>query len=204
MGRQIVVWASCAISFMYIILIGCGGGKIADRDMAIAAGKIVDSYSGELKDELYQAIADSGVVWAVRVCAEKGPELANQYSTIPGITVRRVSMKHRNTQNAPDEFETAGLATIEDRPANAGDIYFRWSDDNKTFRFMKAIRIKATCLNCHGDKSKFSDDLKAVLDEKYPNDMAVDFKLDDYRGAYSVLIDWPEGKAAVDSIMKSM
>jgi len=203
MGRVFLFWVFCAIGIVINAIMGCGGDRIADSDMAIASGKIIDDFSRELKDELYKAIDDSGVVWAIRICAEKGPEISSRYSSIPGLTVRRVSTRYRNPGNIPDDFEREALEILESRPANAGDDYYRWIDvdGHKTFRFLKAIKIKATCLNCHGDKDKFSDELKIILGEKYPDDKAYGFTLDEYRGAFSVKIDWPEGRAAVDSIL---
>jgi len=203
MSKLIQIWASCAIGIILIAFIGCGGKKVADSDLSRAAGKVVDNFSNELRNELYTAIEDSGVVWAVRICSEKGPLLSARYSSIPGWSVRRVSIRFRNPENAPDDFEREVLQILENRPANAGDEYFRWTEEGgkKTFRFLKAIKVKATCLNCHGPRDKFSADLRKVLDEKYPNDQAYDFGIDDYRGAYSVKITWPDGKVALDSIM---
>ena len=119
---------------------------------------------------------------------------------MPGWTVKRVSAKYRNPADKPDDFEQEVMQMLASRPAAGGDEYFRWTDDNgkSSFRYMQAIRVKATCLNCHGDRDKFSDDLKKVLDEKYPDDHAYGFSIDDYRGAYSVKIDWQQGQQSMN------
>jgi hypothetical protein len=205
MRRLTIMLVSGGIGLIIFVFSGCGG-KIADADMAAAARSMVGQYAEELKTELYAALEDSGTVWAVRICSERAPEISAHYSSIPGWTLKRVSARYRNPQNAPDEFESESLEILENRPATSGDEYYRWEEEggHKSFRFMKAIKVKATCLNCHGDKEKFSDELKQVLEEKYPDDNAFGFSIDDYRGALSVKIDWPEGKAALDSMMASM
>lgn len=197
------ICASCVISIVFASFMGCGGKKASETDLSMVSRNIITDFSGELKDELYAAIQDSGLVYAVSICAERGPEIAARYSSMPGWTVRRVSSKYRNPADKPDDFEQEVLSMLESRPAAAGDEYFRWTNENgkESFRYMQAIRVKATCLNCHGDREKFSDELKQVLDEKYPDDHAYGFSIDDYRGAFSVKIDWPEGRAAFDSLM---
>lgn len=206
MRKIALILASCAVGIMILYAIGCGGKKVEDSELALAARNVVDNYALELKDALYTAIEDSGVVWAVRICSEKAPEIAARYSSMPGWTVKRVSEKYRNPADAPDDFEKEALGILESRPANAGDEYYRWVDESgqRSFRFMKAIKVKATCLNCHGPRDRFDPELVKILDEKYPDDQAYDFAIDDYRGAFSVKIDWPEGKAAFDSMTTSM
>ena len=206
MRRLLGVQASFAIGIMILLFMGCGGGKVADSDLAAMSKRMVENFSQELKSELYAAIEDSGVVWAVRVCAERAPEISARYSSIPGWSVRRVSERYRNPANAPDNFEMEALVKLENRPATAGDEFYQWTEEDgkKTFRFVRAIRFKTTCKNCHGNKEEFSDELKKIIEERYPDDMAHSFSLDNIRGIFSVKVDWPEGRAAFDSIMTAM
>lgn len=197
------VFVSC---IFLLIITDCGEKAASDAELAKASRHMANSFMGELKAELYAAIEDSGVIAAIAICAERAPEISARYSSLSGWTVKRVSAKYRNPNNAPDEFEKESLEILENRPATAGDEYFTWIDENgdKSFRFLKVIKFKATCRNCHGDKSKFSADVVKILDEKYPEDLATGFKLDEQRGAFSVTIKWPEGKAVFDSVMASM
>ena len=195
------------VSCIFLLVItDCGEKAASDVELAKATRHMANSFMEELKTELYAAIEDSGVVAAIAVCAERAPEISNRYSSLPGWTVKRVSAKYRNPNNAPDEFEKESLEILENRPATAGDEYFSWVDENgkKSFRFMKVIKMKARCLKCHGDKGKFDDDLLTILEEKYPDDQATGFKLDEQRGAFSVTVKWPEGKAVFDSVMTSL
>ncbi|MEE9553279.1 MAG: DUF3365 domain-containing protein [candidate division Zixibacteria bacterium] len=206
MKRLFSIRASFALGITILIIIGCGGGNVADSDLALTTRDMVDNFAGELKSELYSAIQDSGVVWAVRICSERAPEISAGYSSIPGWSISRVSERYRNPVNAPDDFELEALKTLAARPANAGDEFYQWTEEDgqKSFRYVKAIKFKQTCRNCHGDKEEFSEELRAIIDEKYPDDMAHGYSLDEIRGIFSVKVDWPEGRAAFDSMMTAM
>lgn len=199
----------CTVSAFCIFLLAitdCGEKAASDAQLAAVSRHMADSFMEELKAELYAALEDSGVIEAVKICSEKAPEISARYSSLPGWTVKRVSARYRNPNNAPDEFEKESLEVLEGRTATAGDEYFTWTEEDgeKVFRFMKVIKVKAPCLGCHGDRSEFSDDLLKILEEKYPEDQATGFEMDQQRGAFSVIVKWPEGKAAFDSVMASM
>ena len=56
------------------------------------------------------------------------------------------------------------------------------NENNNKFVYVKAIRIKEVCLNCHG--SNINDDLKKEIQKLYPDDKAINYKLNDIRGAF--------------------
>ena len=205
MRRVFIISIGVGIFCGILFIIGCGEQQPPDAAMAAAARHVSDQFMDRVKDELYAAL-DSGVVAAIAICSERAPEISAHYSSLPGWTVKRVSARFRNPNNAPDDYEAAALEVLENRPATAGDEYFSWVNENgiKKFRFMKAIKVKKTCLTCHGDKATFSPELVQILQEKYPEDHATGFSPDENRGAFSVTIDWPEGQAAFDSISAAM
>lgn len=187
-----------------VFIIYCQKGP--DQEQLISASrKVTKSYMGELKMALAAAISQSGVVGAVDVCSELAPEVARKYSSAEGWEVRRVSSKFRNAHNAPDSFESKGLEILSAK-AKGDDEYYAWSveDGQKVFHYVRTIRVVELCLNCHGDAALFSPELKQALSAKYPNDNATGFKVGDFRGAFSIKIDWPQGKAGVDSISRAL
>ena len=52
-------------------------------------------------------------------------------------------------------------------------------NNNNQFVYAKAIRIKEVCLNCHG--ININDDLKKEIQKLYPDDKAINYKLNDLR-----------------------
>jgi hypothetical protein len=66
---------------------------------------------------------------------------------------------------------------------------------------MKEIKMGSICLNCHGDPANFSQGLAEVLADRYPHDKAVDYQKGESRGAFSVIINYPEANAAINKIL---
>ena len=152
-----------------------------------AAKKAVQTLGGSLKTELEQAMKNGGPVEALNVCNTKAPAIAQQISSEQGLQVGRVSLKNRNPNNAPNEWQSAVLNQFETRKANGEDaanlVYAEVVD--KEFRFMKAIPTGAVCLNCHG--TQISPAVSAKLTELYPQDKAIGFHEGDLRGAFVVV-----------------
>jgi len=128
------------------------------------------------------------------VCNKVAPTIARNQSEKHGWKVGRTSLKLRNPDNAPDEWETMVLKQFEERAA-AGEnpaemARFEVVEQNgaRAFRFMKAIGMppldKAPCLKCHGENIEPA--LAAKLDELYPDDQARGYRPGMIRGAFTI------------------
>jgi len=49
------------------------------------------------------------------------------------------------------------------------------------------IKLKATCLICHGPKEQIAADVLAELGKRYPDDQATDFQEGELRGWFWVI-----------------
>lgn len=151
---------------------------------------IVGKFFSSLKAELETALNQGGPTNAVRVCKERAPAIAAEYSAETGWDVGRTSLKLRNPSNAPDDWEKQVLLGFEERRAKGEDVetmsFAETTQVNgeKQFRFMKAIPTGGACLLCHG--ADLPPDLVEVLDEAYPEDQARGFSLGDIRGAFTL------------------
>jgi hypothetical protein len=82
------------------------------------------------------------------------------------------------------------LSDFAARQARGEDVkpmaHFEAVDNNgeKSFRFMKAIPTGEVCLKCHG--ADIAADVKAKLQEAYPDDKATGYKPGDVRGAFTI------------------
>lgn len=203
MKQTLSIIASLGLCIILVSLWGCGKSVPKDEELAAVTGHIAENFMTELKGELLDALKDSaGTVGAIYVCAERAPEISAHYSSLPGLTVRRTSKRVRNPNNAPDEYEMKTLDILEQRPAYGSQDHYEWETvgEGMKFRFVRAIKMSSACLKCHGDPEKMDDDVKAAIAERYPDDQATGFKLDELRGILTVSLDWPEGKAVYDSI----
>lgn len=65
----------------------------------------------------------------------------------------------------------------------AGELTASLHSDTQ-FRYMKAIPTDKVCLACHG--TKVDSTLREAINNKYPQDRAVGFTLEDIRGAFTL------------------
>lgn len=155
---------------------------------------VVKAFMGELQGELGKAMKAGGPIKAIEVCNKVAPSIAKTQSEKHGWKVGRTSLKLRNPDNAPDEWETMVLKQFEERAA-AGEnpaemARFEVVEQNgaRAFRFMKAIGMppldKAPCLKCHGEN--IAPELAAKLAELYPDDQARGYRPGMIRGAFTI------------------
>ena len=172
------------------LFIGSANADTHTKERAQNSKKVVKEFVGQLKGELKAAMKAGGPVNAINVCKEKAPAIAASMSEKYGWDIARTSLKTRNSDNAPDAWESRILNEFEARKAKGEAVkpmaYFEVVDNNgkKAFRFMKAIPTGEVCLKCHG--SELKPGIKAKLQELYPNDKATGFKLGDIRGAFTI------------------
>lgn len=118
--------------------------------------------------------------------ARAGYGIGKKFTKETGYILKQTSLKLRNPDNAPDEFERRILKMFEDEKnlKDYGEISLIHGE--KFFLYMFPLVVKESCLKCHGDKEK----IPAVIKEKYKEDTATDYKLGDIRGAISLKIPY--------------
>jgi len=155
------------------------------------ARAVARRYSDALKEALQQAVQGGGPANGIAVCHDRADQIATALSAESDMIVSRTSLKLRNPNNAPDNWELAVLKQFEARkeqgePADKLEFFSVIDDDQgqQTFRYMKAIPTAASCLACHGENIDPAVDAK--LKELYPNDKARGFKEGELRGAFTL------------------
>jgi hypothetical protein len=151
-----------------------------------------NDFMKSLKSVLVKEIQTNGIVDAVSVCSDTAQILTNNFGQEKGVIIRRVSSKNRNPLNKPDDFEIKALQRFEEWYKN-GELLpqtelasVEEEDEKKFILYMKPIFIQPECLGCHGTENEIPDNIKLILNERYPEDKAVNFKNGDLRGAVSV------------------
>lgn len=159
---------------------------------AQASRAAIKNFAQSLQGELQAAMKAGGPVNAIGVCREKAPAIAASISDIQGWEVARTSLKPRNPDNAPDDWERGVLESFEERRAAGEDVarmeHFEIIESNgaREFRYMKAIGIPADapCLACHG--TQIAPEVSAKIEALYPDDQANGYSTGDIRGAFTV------------------
>jgi hypothetical protein len=165
--------------------------EISDKEMA-ELRTAANDFMKSLKAVLVNEIRVNGIVSAVSVCSDTAQMLTNNFGHETGVYIKRVSFRNRNPLNKPDEFEADYLQKFEELFRN-GELFpqtefaeIEEADGQKFIHYMKPILVQSECLGCHGMENEIPESVKAVLNEKYPEDKAVNFRTGDLRGAVSV------------------
>ncbi len=146
------------------------------------------------KKTLKSFLGEGDFLKAIKGCSEEAPSIAQKYTDQTGYYVRRVSLKYRNPDDIPDQYEKGVLEKfdslrVEGKMVVEHEDYRVVKEGGKQYlRYMKPLITKKLCLNCHGSKEDIPATVKGFLNTNYPEDRATGFKVGDVRGAVSVKI----------------
>jgi hypothetical protein len=84
------------------------------QELITQANFRVKQFSTQLKAELMAAIQSAGLNAGIEVCQSEAPKIAERLST-EGWSVARTSLKTRNHQNTPNQWETNTLKQFDAR-----------------------------------------------------------------------------------------
>ena len=141
----------------------------------------------QYKNTLMQGLQHNNLKKALKYCNKEVKQLVSKVNE-KGFAVKRISLRPRNKNNYPNLYEKEILEkfnklSLKDNKSLAFEhIEIIKDENNNKFVYIKAIRIKEVCLNCHG--SNINDDLKKEIEKLYPDDKAIDYKLNHIRGAF--------------------
>ncbi len=152
---------------------------------------VAGAYAKQLRAGLMEQMSSNGPAGGIRVCSEKAAQLGAEASASTGWSVRRVSSRARNPLAMPDAYEQEVLKSFEQEIAGGKEDASRYEvvqeGGIRYARFMKAVRIEATCLACHGG-SEVAPEVAQKLSELYPHDAARGYRMGDLRGALSIRV----------------
>lgn len=164
----------------------------APQDPRLAeAQALIKEFATTLQGELKGAIEQGGPTQAIGMCKERAPAIAEELSARSDWEIGRVSLKTRNSNNRPDDWEQKVLDAFEARRAAGEDVMTLTfaeeveTPEGKAFRLMKAIPTGEVCLTCHG--GNIAPEVVSALDERYPEDQARGYSVGEIRGAFSLL-----------------
>jgi hypothetical protein len=161
-----------------------------DSDMLTQSRAVSQSMLKELGQKLQSAMAEGGAVNASGVCNTQAPEIAGRVSTQNQVKLSRVGTRARNpVMGVPNDWQAKALAQFDAalaRGEKPADIEFSETVETangKEFHFAKPIVLQPMCVSCHGNPEQISPEVKAKLNELYPNDKAVGYQPGQLRGA---------------------
>ncbi len=161
--------------------------KISDEEVLEKGAAISGKLLTALLSELTAEINENGVAEAINYCALEALPITHRISDEEGVVLSRVSHRFRNPLNAANEAE---LKLIENythlqqagEPLSPVVVAGRGT---KTF-YSPIVLGAPLCLSCHGSSVEIDPRVMAVINERYPDDRAVDFNLGEVRGMFKV------------------
>ena len=152
------------------------------------AKNLLKETAKQYKNTLIQGLQHNNLEKALKYCNKEVEQLVSKNNE-KGFAIKRVSTRPRNKNNHPTLYEKEILEkfnklSLKDNKylAIEHSEIIKDENNNNKFVYAKAIRIKEVCLNCHG--SNINNDLKKEIQKLYPDDKAINYKLNDIRGAF--------------------
>ena len=151
------------------------------------AKNLLKETAKQYKNTLIKGLQHNNLKKALKYCNKEVAQLVSKDNE-KGFAIKRVSLRPRNKNNYPNLYEKEILEkfnklSLKDNKNLALEHNEIIKDkNNNKFVYIKAIRIKEVCLNCHG--SNINDDLEKEIQKLYPDDKAINYKLNDIRGAF--------------------
>lgn len=183
------------ILIMFLLAIAVAMPVWADVDgeqigKAVTEIELLDQMRTGLAGSLAEVKTAPTIATFKEVCAPVGKQ-AQAIAKENGWQVRQVALKYRNPNHKPQNLtEEKALAEFLAHP----DLTAFWQKDAQGVHYYRRINVQASCLACHGAQ----DSRPAFVKDKYPQDLAYDFRVGDLRGMYAVLI--PELAKASDPL----
>lgn len=139
---------------------------------------------GTLLANVGSAIQQGGPEYAVEFCKLKAGGIVDSLNQVYNCTISRVSEKNRNPENELKDKTDRDIWSVFSTNSQSDTLLV----GKNNFVYYKRINTAMpACLKCHGNPET---DITAATIEKlmtlYPNDLAVGYKLNDFRGLWKV------------------
>ena len=176
------------VIFLFITNITYSDATETNKLVILNEAKILlEETAKQYKNTLIQGLKHNDLRKALKYCNNEVVKLVSKDNE-KDFFIKRISLKPRNKKNYPNLYEKEILERFN-KFSLKGNKNLKLehneiikNEHNKKFVYVKAIRMKEVCLNCHG--SNINDDLKKEIQKLYPDDKAINYKLNDIRGAF--------------------
>ncbi len=117
--------------------------------------------------------------------------IAKMISQDSKFTVRQISLRYRNPDNRPDEYETEQLKSFKQSHDKGSRESYRVINgkDGAVFRYLLQMKAEKSCLRCHGSYDEAPDFIKARFPRGH---FSYNYKVGEMIGAVSVSIPMAE------------
>ncbi|MBE7410730.1 MAG: DUF3365 domain-containing protein [Leptospiraceae bacterium] len=185
--KKKILQTTIGILILLFGLCSCNQKKARLEMIQEKTNRYLAEFQKELLGTLQTSIQKSGTSGAIEVCKDASPKMEENFSKLDKAKFRRVSLKNRNPDHFPNDWEKKAIENWEKQISEKQTVNIFLEETDTEVRFLKPIFIiNETCLKCHGDK-EIDSQTKEKIAKLYPLDKATGYKMGDLRGAFSVI-----------------
>lgn len=140
--------------------------------------KIAEETKKNLVTNLTQKISEKGAENALEFCNVNAIPLTKQLEDQHNVTIKRVSDKNRNPDNAANAAELKIIEQFKAQLAKKEEL--KATMENGVF--YAPITTNNMCLQCHGSEKDIKPETLAKIKSLYPNDKATGYQENEMRG----------------------
>ncbi len=160
----------------------------ADKTKYLQEGKkIAASTFSTLGGNLQKAMKEGGVANALSYCNLNASPLVDSLQQLYNADIKRTSLKIRNPNNNPTNYEQKQLMAYQKQAASGQKLEPIVKKINDQIIFHAPIHMMPLCLKCHGkiEEQLLEKDYEHIKN-LYPTDQAVNYKSGELRGMWSI------------------
>lgn len=154
----------------------------ADAEVIEEAKAAAEAAFERLSGELGKAIAEGGPVHAIPVCSSKAGSLTSEVAAEHGLEMVRLSDRPRNPEQRATGDDLAALEAMRVAPKPR----VSWQDDGTAVVRLPIVLNNPLCLKCHGGEEDIAEETRRVLADRYPEDEATGYSMNDLRGIWRI------------------
>jgi len=179
------------LSFGLLLLNSCSNSEneAQKKQFTSFADSLTLATQKHLVSNLNKAISSEGTPFAVSYCNENALSLTSEMIQENQIySIERKAELARNPNNKlSDSYDEKVWNDWKKAKKERLKLKTITYSKENTFIFYKPILLgMSTCLQCHGNSDEISSEVSEKLATLYPNDEAINFKLNDLRGFWKV------------------
>lgn len=171
---------------------GCdsGGGvrQVSDAERIEAARAVAGEAFKRLSGELTAAVAEGGPPSAIEICSKRATEITGEIADREGVELVRLSDKPRNPDQLAADGDLVAIRSFRESLANGSDLQPRIEREASGAAVVRLPIVLSSplCLQCHGRNDEIDGATRAAIAERYPDDLATGYSLNEVRGIWRV------------------
>lgn len=161
-----------------------------NKEALIQAGDSIAMHAQKtLLGNVAKAIEKGGTEYAVDFCNIRAIPITDSIAGLYDAQIQRVTNKPRNPIN---HLATTQDSLIWNRMLTEMQTEKKLPNgvlesENEVYYYYKPISMgMPACIQCHGSKDDIATKTRQIINQKYPNDLAVDYQMKELRGMWKI------------------